>query len=256
MASASRYKKYLDRQAKEDDETNNNENKNNIHIGVSWFTPMFKNSCTIDPFLTSLILAFRNQKNFSSNFKHTQGEGKRKENGLRVIELLSNDEKIDSNLVKAAFTSVVNWQAKPSGVFDYLGSEEESVFMQLTQMSEFLIRFICNCPTDSNDSSFVRVVNRMKLPFWNDLLHLDSRPPKSAKDPNKILKRCQVCQSKYFSNLHIPDTTWMMVIDMRQADINDTDQLPFQMNHLSKTFPHVGEPVLSRWQLAYVTGEI
>jgi hypothetical protein len=220
--------------------------------GLLWGTPGFTNTCNIDMFLTALRLCFFYiEFNFEAKLKHTRPRPKRLEDAVRVIAHLSKEEKVDSNLIKIVYSNIVGKKPDPqTGIRDFIG-REEFIFPHFRDVMEYIIKFRCACSPDLvnfNADTFARTVSVLKLREKQDIINFGIG---KIRDPSNVWTHCNTCKTNYNSILFVPDTTWMLAVNLMESYVHFANDVPRKLDLISQT---EGGSKLTTWRLAYISG--
>ena len=226
------------------------------HQGMIYGVGGSKNTCTTDPFLTSIkIWTLRDKYDFSSNFRHTSGLGLELENHIRRMMDCLEVTEANPNMTpreKAVLESkdlnrMWVWARTgriPLDPVNFLGCHEENVLEALTEVSKLEYKNICGC--DKQEA--FKQVSHVYIPSqtWLDEFSRQGLVPEQRIK----FRICQDCKQNYTSITKIPQTTWVLIFiyprgDRFQGKNSLQDNLP--------TLLTLGEDKEDLFTLAYST---
>lgn len=153
------------------------------------------------------------------------------------------------NFLHRSLTDLCFFQVpEVNGVFNFSGQEAQRVFEHLTDMSEFGIRLRCSCQRSYDSDRWFRVlnkvtcINRTQLENWRNGI---------VKYP--LFTKCHRCNVDYLHNLHIPETTWLLPVDVRHLRLREVAGFPRLVTMISKPTENPQDDVIVRWRLAYIS---
>jgi hypothetical protein len=135
-----------------------------------------------------------------------------------------------------------------NGVFDFCGNEKERVYDHLTEMSEIGIRFRCSCPREYDDDGFFRAVSLLRFTCQTNLNDWSNGIYK-----HPAFRICRRCNVGYKHHLDIPETTWMLPIDICGLRIRDVAHFPRFVTTRSKPTEKPEDEFDVKWRLAYIS---
>ena len=115
-------------------------------------------------------------------------------------------------------------------------------------MSEIGIRFRCSCPREYDDDAFFRAVSLMT---FTSKKHLDDWSNGIYCHP--AFRICRRCNVGFNHHLDIPETTWMLPININGLRIRDVAQFPRFVTTTSKPTENPEDNFEVRWRLAYIS---
>ena len=196
------------------------------------------NTCTIDPFLTTLkIWLLRSKYDFVSMFKfEADCGGKKVESIIKEIcarvQVTDQDSKIVDSFRLESFDIQTMWMQLELGpdhgrLPNEVGSTDEKTFSYLRECAEFTVTLACDCLPNKNKpitKSFVYIRNQAEA---NNFTHFKLLPCRKFKAENPD---CPTCHSRFSSEVTIPDTTWLLRFKLSWlGDITDTFPESFKL---------------------------